>query len=86
MIKSPVRQQESGLRLISGWKYVSPSDSHLVGIGSTLRSPMFCAKLRVTVRTKIKEQLPQRISGQSELVCFADWSPVVPHSLPIRRR
>ena len=24
MIKSPVRQQKSGLRLISRWKYVSP--------------------------------------------------------------
>jgi hypothetical protein len=33
MIKQPVQQLKSALRLIFEWKYVSPSGSHLIGQG-----------------------------------------------------
>jgi hypothetical protein len=49
MIKPPVQQQKSGLRLIFGWKYASPSGPHLIGQGRGLHEKSVRFKLFFTV-------------------------------------
>jgi hypothetical protein len=49
MIKAAVQQQKSELRLISGWKYASPSGSHLIGQGWGLHEKSVRFKLFFTV-------------------------------------